>query len=644
MTTRVPHAPKRAAALIALGLAAAPLAFAQSANLPETVVTASRTPTRIDEQLTDATVITRAQIERAGVSSINELLGLVPGLQAQPTTIRGATTTTFIRGTNNAHTLVLVDGQRVSSATTGATALQHIPLEQIERIEVIRGPASSLYGSDAIGGVIQVFTRAGSGAPAPTASLSLGTHDTRIASVGYGGQSGDTRFHLQAGGESSEGFSDIKAPSGGFFDAFNPDRDGYNQRNLGLNLSRRVSPALELGASYLYTDGRKRSDNTNCDAFTTACTSDFDNRERQRLQSLLLRAEYQVNPDWKTSARVGLSEDDLESWLFDPSVPREFTDRFTTRQRQLAWQNDVRVGPGLLMGALEWRGVEADTTKALVVDTQETTSAVLGYQAWIGKHLLQASARRDHITRLGSHDSATLGYGYRLRDGLTARASAGTGFHAPSFNDLYWPLDTTNFFVGNPALKPERSRNVEVGLAYERQGARAAITAYRNRVKDLIEFQFDPDTFLGTMTNTSSATLKGVTLEAGYTLARWTLAASYDVLSARNDDTGNVLQRRVPRTATVDLSRRVGDKLDLGVRVQGFAARYNDTANTQRLGGYGLLALRAAWHLDRDWTLTGSVQNALDKDYTVNRSTFAPFNDYATAGRTLLVGLRYAPH
>lgn len=640
MTFRVPFAPRHRAAVLALGLSAVPAAFAQTPNLRETVVTASRTATRLDEQLGDVTVLTRADIERSGAPGLLELLATQPGIQATPDSIRGGNASVFVRGANHQQTLVLVDGQRISSATTGATALQHLPIGQIERIEILRGPASSLYGSDAIGGVIQVFTRAGSGRPTASGAVTLGSYGTVATSVGYGGQAGDTRFHLQAGAENSQGFSDIRAAKGGLYDSFNPDRDGYRQRNLGLKATRQVSPDLELGASYLVTEGLKRNDGLNCDANGAVCTANFDNRDLQRLQTLALHAGWQVSPTWKSLLRVGLSEDALRSWLYDPLASKVTVERYITTQRQVTWQNDLRVGPGLLMAALEWRGVQADTTKTLVASSQDTSSASLGYQAWIGSHLLQASARHDRVQRIGSSNTGTFAYGYRVAPGWTARASAGTGFRAPSFNDLYWPVDYANFYAGNPNLRPERSRNAEAGLVYEAGDTRVAATAYRNRVRDLIEITTDMSTYMSTMSNVSTATLEGLSLQARTRWDRWALGAAYDVQSPRNDTTGNLLQRRVPRMATLDLSRRV-DRLELGAVVQGFSARFNDAANRQRLAGYGLVTLRAAYAVDKHLTLTAHLRNALDKDYVVNRGTFSPYNDYATAGRSLFVGLRY---
>ena len=617
-----------------------PMAYAEPMG-KETVITATRTPTFLDDQLSDITLISQKEITRSGFTTLTEVLNSVAGVQTTPDTVRGANASIFMRGTNSTHALILVDGQRISSATTGATAIQHIPLSQIERIEILRGPASSLYGADALGGVIQVFTKTGEGNPGVTSTASMGSFGTSTASAGYGKKIDATTYYFQIGAENTRGFNDIKAAKGGLFDAYNADRDGYRQSNLGLQVAHQFSPALELSANYLQSASGKRSDNSNCDASWSVCTSDFDNHDRQRLETIGLRAAYQVNSNWKMQTRWGESKDDLQSWLYDPGTALASVPRYTTRQRQFSWQNDVKWGPGLWMTAIEWRGVQVNSSQSLDVNNQFTQSAVTGYQAWIDRHLFQASMRHDAISRLGSNNTGSVSYGYRMTPHWVAKVATGTGFHAPSFNDLYWPLDYANFFQGNPQLRPEKSRNREIGLVFDREGAHASATVYRNLVKDLIAYTTDDVSGLGTMSNVGAATLKGVSLQARYQWRNWKFASSYDVQSALDDSTGNTLARRVPRTISLDLTRQF-DALSLSSRVQANSHKFNDANNSQKLAGYAVIGFRAAYQLDREWAFTSSIQNALNRDYVVIRGSFAPYSDYATAGRSLTLGLRYA--
>lgn len=632
-------------AVLALAAPAAPHLLAQTPSLAPVVVTATRTATPITDQLSEVSLISRLDIERSGADSLVQLLGQLPGVQVTPDSARGFTASVFIRGSNNQHALVLVDGQRVSSATVGATAIAHVPLAQIERIEVLRGSASSLYGADALGGVIQIFTRQGSHAPAPEASMTVGSYGTRAISAAYGGQVNDTRFRISLGRELVAGFSDIKAPKGGYYDSFNPDRDGYQQSNVGLSLTQKLSSDWELGANYWASRSTKRSDNANCDPsdwMGTSCTTAFDNREQQRLESWQVRTQYRPSAAWTSVLRLGQSRDDLRSWLFNPGVPEVTSPRYLTTQQQLAWQNDVRIGPGVWMSALERRRVGLDSTQTFNVRSQDSDSLVMGYQAWLDRHLLQTSVRKDWVQALPDQTTHSLGYGYKLTPQWLARASVGTGYKVPTFNDLYWPLDRANMYQGNPALRPERSRNAELGLNYQAQDTSASATVYRNAVKDIIVNTYDPAIDLVTPVNVNAAVLRGLTLQASQRWSTWTFKAAFDMLEAKDADTGLQLPRRVPRTATVDASRQLGDWF-YGSQLALYSHRYNDKENLQRLGGHGLLNVNLGYALSPALRLHLRVHNVLDKSYVQAQGLYAPYNEYATAGRSMYLTLRYAP-
>ena len=608
------------------------------------VVTATRIPTRASEVLSDVSTLEREDIERAGNVRLSELLATLPGVQVTSNGGPGATGSLSLRGTNSTHALVLVDGQRLSSATAGTTAIEHLPLEQVERIEVLRGPAASLYGSDAIGGVIQIFTRRGTGTPAPALFVGAGRYGTVVSSAAYGGRSGDTSFHVQAGQERSAGFSDIREAKGGPYDMFNADRDGYDNRNFSASLAQRVSSALTVGADYFYARGAKHFDSTSCSSsFPWPCTPDFDSRLVQTLDSASVHADYRVNPTWQTSLRVGQSRDRMTNWQFDPVGGIVTQPQYDTRQNQVSWQNDIALPVGKLLAAAEWRGVHVDSTQTLIANDQTTRALILGYQGWFGSHSLQASARQDDISGLGGHGTGTFAYGYRLAERWVARAAVGTAFHAPTFNDLYWPLDMVNFYQGNPALKPEQARNRELGLTYEGSGVSAGATVYRSSVSNLIDFVpgTAPD-FIGTMGNVGKAALKGASFHYRRQSGAWDWKAAYDILSARDEDTGNMLQRRAPRSGSFEV-RRHFERIDFGAQLTAISRRFNDRANSQTLGGYGLVGLDAAYRIDKDWSLQAKLGNLFDKDYVAVRSTLTPFNDYAVAGRSLFVGLRYAP-
>lgn len=629
--------------IIIAGLFATPVAAQDIPTLDAIIVTATRIPTQASEVIRDVSIIDRNAIDLSADATVSELIARLPGVQVTTAGGRGDASTLSIRGGNTAHALVLVDGLRISSATLGTSAIHALPAGLFSRVELARGPMSSLYGTDAMSGAVQLFTRDPRTASVPEVHVGIGQYGTRLGSVALGAQVGEGAFSLLAGAEHSDGFSSVKASKAGLFDLYNPDRDAYDNRYVNAAFAHRVSAQSELEVRYLHSESMKRYDATNCDSFYITCTTNFDNRNQQFVESLQASLAGRVADAWLSRLRVGRSRDNQRNWLFDPSTGNVSVDYYETGQNQALWQNDIALAGGKAMLALEWRGLEVGSSKPFVVDSQTTRSAMAGYQARFGAHAVEASVRQDRISRLGRHGSHSLGYGYRVSPAWTAHASLGRAFHAPNFNDLYWPLDPVNFYQGNPNLRPETARNREIGLAYAAAGDAARLTLYHNRVSDLIDYVPGvAPTFIGTMGNLNAATLKGATLEFSRVRGAWSWRALADWLSAKDDATGLTLQRRAPRTGTLELGYKSGG-LDLRGRLRAVDARFNNTANTQRLAGFGLLDLEARYRIDRAWSLEGRLDNLLDRDYVEVRSTLNPFNDYSVSGRALFLGLRYAP-
>lgn len=615
---------------------------ADEARAPEVVVTATRTPTRVSELLSDVSVITRDDIDHSPATSLSELLTTIPGVSITTTGGRGATTSMFIRGTNATHSIVLIDGQRISSSTTGTTSFEHIPLEQIDHIEVLRGPASSLYGADAIGGVIQIFTKKGAIAkPAPVFSFGVGSYGTTTGSVSYGGTSGDTRFNLSSGWESAHGPSSTKpAPVANLYDSFNPDKDPYSNTNVAAHVSQLVSPGTEIGGDYIEASTLKHFDAVSCDpSGFILCTPNFDSQQHQTLRSYSAFASNQLTSDWKSSLRIGRSDDKTKSWSLEPISSAVTIDHFNTGQNQFDWQNDFSTGIGRLMAAFEWRKEEVETSKALLVNSRTTNAVVAGYQGQFGHHDFQASARIDNIEGIGIARSGSIAYGYRFDNGFSTHASTGRAFHAPNFNELYWPFDPANFFQGNPNLRPERAFNREIGLRYDTLYSTTNVTFFQNNVTDLINYVLLAVPPFGQNENVSSATLRGVSFNYTLCIEDWIGRANYDFLSARDDSTGLFLQRRVPHSGLVEVRRQFA-QFDLGAQVTYAGDRFNDNANTQTLGSYSLLNLDANYRLTPEWGLQGKVGNLLDTHYVVLNNGV---NDYTTPGRTFFLNVRYQP-
>ncbi len=605
----------------------------QSADEEALVVTATRTPTRASTVVSDVSVISRERIERASQSTLGELLQAQPGVQVTSTGGAGSATTVSIRGGSGSQTLILIDGQRMSSATQGTTALEHIPLNQIDRIEILRGPASSLYGADAVNGVVQIFTRRGEGAPRLSAEAGGGTYRTAAGSANYGGRSGDTSFNLNAGHIESDGFSATRPGAFGF----NPDNDGYRNRNFSGQLARRLNGEHELGMRVLRAEGRTHFDQANCDPTFLVCTNDFDNFLDQTLTSYSLYSRNRIASNWTSELVAGRGEDRITSYSLDPVAATVSGQTFATVQDQLSWQNSVALGSGTLLLVAEQREEQVSSnTVAYTVSERTSRSLAAGYQAVIGAHVVQASARRDRYTQFSGRSTGSLGYSYEFTAAWRATASAGTAYRVPTFNDLYWPVDFASFYVGNPNLQPERARNREAGIVYEAAGERFSVTAYHNRVSDLIAFGDAPaPASFDTTVNVGSAVLKGATTRYERRFGSWTVYASYDALSAKDEDTGRYLIRRAARQGTAEL--RYGDKRwGVGVQLVASGPRWVDQANTEQTHGYGIVNVDMKYRLSPEWSLFGRVNNLLDKDYELVKG----FN---TPGANLFAGFRYAP-
>jgi vitamin B12 transporter len=575
--------------------------------LDSLVITAARAPQPWSELVADVTVIGPEDIARAGAQSLAELLRRVPGVEIIMNGGPASTSGVFLRGANSNQTLVLIDGLRVGSSTSGTAALEAIPLDQIDHIEILRGPASNLYGADAIGGVIQVFTRRGGDALAAHASAGYGTHRNGAVSGGVSGAAGAWRYAFDAGHAQSAGFNAIANPANVSFD---DDRDGYRRDDAGGSIAYAFAPDQELSARFL-----KSRLNAQFDA-----GPGFDDRTVTTVESYALASRNRLTSYWTSRLEAGATGDQSDTQTaFGPS-------RFTTRQRLFAWQSDLVLPRGALALALERREerVGGDTDFAV---TSRNTNAVVGvYRLAEGPQALQLNLRRDDSTQFGARTTGAAAYGYRFAPRWRASASYGTAFKAPTFNDLYFPG------FSNPELRPETARNAELALRYASDAVAAGIVAYRNRVRDLIVFQCDAVSNCSPQ-NVADATLQGVTLELSLDVGGTTARASVDLQQPQDDATGHLLPRRARRHAALALEHGLGP-VRLSAELIASSERFDDAANARRLGGYALLNLVAEWPFGPRWTAFARLDNALDKHYELAA-------DYNTTGAAVFAGLRW---
>ncbi len=579
------------------------------------VVTATRQPMRVSETLADVTVIDRETIEQSGQSTLTELLARQPGLQMSTNGGPGATTAIFMRGAEARHTLVLIDGMRIRSATTGQPALEDIPLADIDRVEILRGPASALYGSEAIGGVIQIFTRRNEGPTRPNVYLGYGSYNTRQAEAGIGGSQDALSFGLHAGRYDSDGFNATNAKVGS---SYNPDKDGFRQNHFTGNISYRPNEGDELGATFLYADGTNQYDKG---------TGSFDDRLDKTLTSYQAYLLQRLLPDWTSQLRIGGSRDD------SLTIGASGNSRFRTNQRLYQWQNDIRLPLGRALFALERSEDRVSSTTHYALDHRSVDSALLGWSARLDGHDIQANLRRDDNSQFGAKTTWQAAYGYRLTDTWRAHVAAATAFNAPTFNQLYAP--DTGYGPGNPSLRPESARNVETGIAYTRDGQNVSLTLFRNRVQDMLVWIFSGPA-RGPI-NVGRAKLEGATLAYAGTWAGWHFSASLDALNARDEATGKRLIRRANNQLRASATRDLVE-WTLGAELADVGQRYDDTANTtaKLMAGYSVVNLFARYRINPAWSVETRANNIGNVKYETAWG-------YATPGANLFVGLRYAP-
>jgi vitamin B12 transporter len=598
------------------------------AALDPIVVTATRTPVTAEQSLASVTLIERETIEQRQSQTMGQVLQGLPGINVASNGGMGHNTAVYLRGTRPDHVLLLVDGVKIGSASSGFLPWAALPLSQIERIEVVRGPRSSLFGSEAIGGVVQVFTRQGEPGPlTPSLEFGMGTYGSLRGQLGLSG-GGATAFgegwvRAAMGFERSEGFNVCvdEAACG----VVEPDRDGYRNGNASLNAGFRFSDRLELDFSLLRSEGDLDYDGS---LF-------YGNQKHAVLQVLGTRVRLRPLEPWLVTLRLGRSWDDSRIFADDA-----FINRLDTRRDELSWQNDWRLTPTqqLTLG-VDYQRDQLSTPTAYV-ETSRTNTGVFGQYlgsldlGGAGDHEVQLSLRHDDNQQFGGETTGNVGWGWYLGKGVRLDLGYGTAFKAPTFNDLYYPG------YGNPNLNPERARSLELGLSGAWSlGAGSgdwAVNAYQTEIDDLIAF--DAATY--SPMNIDSARIRGLESWITAEWSLWLLNANLTLLDPRNrsdgENHGKLLPRRPEQSFRLDLDRAIAGRVSLGASFFAAGRRFDDDENTRRLDAYGLLGLRASYDFGGGLLVQGAVENLLDQDYETASGFRQP-------GRTLMFTLRYAP-
>ncbi|MDD5460902.1 MAG: TonB-dependent receptor [Methylococcales bacterium] len=584
-----------------------------SLELPNMVVTATRTEVVKNQLSAAATVYTREDIDRLQVKTLPELLKGTTGVDITQAGGYGKTTSLFMRGTNSDQVLVLIDGIKAGSATLGTTSFEFIPVDQIERIEIIRGPQSSLYGSEAMGGVIQIFTRKGNMQEKPSISLvgGGGSYNTYNLAGTVSGKWKNSWYTLGSSRFDSQGFN-ARQPTPGRFGVNQPDHDGYQNTAVNARLGHRFENNAEVEAFFMRAEGKTEYDG-------------FQDKTEFVNQVVGVTGSMDIVEDWRSTLRLGQSRDDSDQFAPDG----DFASQFNSTRWNASWLNQFTLSDEhqLIAGA-DYRLDQVDSSETFAESSRYDVGVFteLRSQLW-DDHFVNASVRWDENEAFGDYVTGNAGWRYNWNYGISLLANFGNAFKAPSFNDLYFP----NY--GNPNLKPEESTSFEAGLAGNHDWGQWEIRAYHTNIDNLITPTMDAVTFDFSAQNIGKAQIDGIETEIGTQLMGWNGKLSMNLLGPKSRETNKILPRRAQETLAFDLSRSFG-AVDVGANVLAQGERFDDIQNTIRVAGYVTVDLRSAYHFNKNWMVSAKLNNLLDKNY----QTVDTFN---SAGRNFFVSIHY---
>lgn len=597
--------------LAAFGLAVLPLAVQAQATVNQDtdvvalnpmVVTATLAPRTADETLSSVTVLDKATLRRQDPTSVTDMLRGQPGVDVNHRGSFGKESSVYLRGTGNESAVLMIDGIRLRSASSGGAAWHYLEPRMFQRAEIVRGPRGSLYGADAVGGVVQLFTHeAQEGGPYPSVSMGGGSFNTQRYSAGFSGSSGGTRYSFAGSHFTTDG-TPIR-------------RDGEDKGYDNTSALARIAHTFDGGGEVGMLALRGRG------------TNEYDGGEMDFVQQVAgIYGELPINDNWRSRLTLSESRDELDNHADATQWGPAATSVIDTRTQTVRWQNTLSFGLHELVAGAEYSEDRVSSTTDFGVSSRDNTAVFAQGLLDFSPFAVQAGLRYDDHEAYGDEVTGSLALGYDLDGSHTLRASYGTAFRAPTFNDLYWPNS------GNPELNPETSETFEVGVRGQFQRWYWDLAAYRTDLDDMIAWA-PTESGLWAPQNIAEARIRGIELSAGAEVEEWTLAAALTWTDPEDRETGNRLRRRSSQMARFDVDRELGEwSLGGSWVLQGH--RYEDVANTDRIGGFGLVNLRAGWQFAPLWSARLTVENAFDKEYESAR-------DYINAGRAAFVSVHF---
>lgn len=586
----------------------------------ELTVTANRVETPLDRTISSVSVITAEDIEKQQASNVQELLQATAGIQLVNNGGPGKVTSLFMRGTESDHTLILIDGVRVNSVSDGGASLQLLPIEMIERVEIVRGARTSLYGSDAIGGVIQIFTKkgyTGSGTK-PFAIAKVGSNGTQALTLGVNGGFENGSYGLSVKAKKSDGYNSCTGDSVNFAGCFTEelDDDGFDNKSVTFNTSWNLSESVKLSANFLRSDSDIEFDGA----------PPFAPNESEtitQVYGLALTTKLNDKADLVFSA--GHNENKSEN-----KQSGLFFNNYDTSRDNVSLLSNLKVSEqGSLVLGVDYSKDKVDkVTNYTTAPTRTNKGVFAEYKNKLGKTGFQIGLRHDDNQLYGSQNTGNIGLSYDLSSQMKLVGSYSTAFKAPTFDELYFPG------FGVPTLQPEEAKVAEIGLRGRAAWGKWSTTVFQNKIDNLIVYKSD----FSEADNIDKAEIKGFEAILDSKLLGWDMNTNLTLLKAEdrsgNANDGKKLARRPAKSLRINLNKGFG-KFDFGMTLIAEDHRFDNASNSRRINGYATLDLTASYQLNKNLKLQAKVGNVLDKEYETT-------SFYPQDGRNTMLSLHYS--
>ncbi|HGC5852261.1 MULTISPECIES: TonB-dependent vitamin B12 receptor BtuB [Serratia] len=585
------------------------------------VVTANRFPQPVSSVLAPTSIVTRNDIDRWQAKSLTDVMRRLPGVDVGQNGGLGQKSSLFIRGTNSSHVLVLIDGIRLNQAgVSGSSDLSQIPISLVQKVEYIRGPRSAVYGSDAIGGVVNIITtREKNGT---TLSAGIGSNGYQSYDASTQQQLGDSTVATVAGNYTyTKGYDVVAYGSTGM--QSQQDRDGFMSKSLYGALEHQFSESVSG-----FVRGYGYDNRTAYDGYYSSPTSplldtrklysqtwDTGLRYKEGIYATQLIGSYSHSKDYDYDPRRGMY--DSSASLVD------------SEQYNLQWGNTLQIGEGTVSSGVDWQQqkIKPDSTTVKGDKSQRDAGIYLTAQQLVGPVTLEGAVRGDDHSEFGWHGTWQTSAAWEFVEGYRFIASYGTAFKAPNMSQLY------GNFGNNTDLKPEESKQWEGGFEGLTGPVTWRISGYRNDIDNLIDSTGETNYVYY---NVGKATIKGIEATASFDTGPLTHQIGYDYVDPRNAKTNEVLLRRAKQQVKYELDWQLYD-FDWAVTYQYLGQRYDKDYSTYpeqsvKLGGVSLWDLAVSYPVTSHLTVRGRIANLFDKDYETAYGYATPGREYYLTG------------